>query len=129
MFKLTMITPEGKKYTSENTRISLPTEDGIRTVLSNHMDIIVPVEIGKLKLIKENESDIAVVSEGIFYFQNNVAKLFVRTFEFTDEIDRVRAERARDRAEEMLAQQLDAHEFHEAELALKRALTRLSVTK
>jgi F0F1-type ATP synthase, epsilon subunit (mitochondrial delta subunit) len=93
------------------------------------MDIIVPVEIGKLKLIKENESDIAVVSEGIFYFQNNVAKLFVRTFEFTDEIDRVRAERARDRAEEMLAQQLDAHELQEAELALKRALTRLSVTK
>lgn len=129
MFTLTMITPEGKKHYSENTRISLPTEDGIRTILENHMDAVIPVEIGTIKLIKDKESDTVVVSEGIFYFKDNVARLIVRTFEFSDEIDVARAERARERAEEQLSKKLDARELHEAELALKRALTRLSIRR
>ncbi len=126
MFTLTMITPEGKKHISENERISLPTEDGIRTVLMNHMDIIVPVEIGKVKLITGKSSEWAAISEGVFHFKDNQARLIVRTFEFSKEIDVARAERAKERAEKRLESELNAQEHLEAELALKRALTRLS---
>src|SRR5690625_1315463 len=129
MFTLTMITPEGKKHHSEHTRISLPTDDGVRTILENHMDAVIPVEIGIVKLITNKESESVVVSEGIFYFQDNVARLIVRTYEFSEEIDVVRAERARDRAQDKLSKELDTQELHEAELALKRALTRLSVRR
>lgn len=129
MFELTMLTLDGKKHTEEIERISLPTEDGIRTILANHMPAVIPVDIGKVLLIDGKEQEEVVVSEGIFNFKENKAHLFARTFEFAHEIDEARAERAKKRAEERLATELTRREFEEEELALKRAITRISAVR
>lgn len=123
--ELKMLSFDGKLYSEEYARISLPTNDGIRTILDNHMDVVVPVEIGEVKLINGKETKDVVVSEGIFNFQDNKAQLLVRTFEFADEIDEARAKRAKERAEARLKQELSVKELQETELSLKRALTRL----
>ena len=123
--ELKMLSFDGKLYSEDYSRISLPTNDGIRTILNNHMDVVVPVEIGKVKLINDKETKEVIVSEGIFNFENNKAQLLVRTFEFADEIDEERAKRAKERAQKRLEQQLSAKELQETELSLKRALTRL----
>lgn len=129
MFELNMLTIDGKKYTGEVSRVSLPTSDGIRTILANHMDIVVPIEIGQIRLIRENEREDVAVSEGIFKFSDNAGHLFVRTYEFADEIDTERAERAKNRAEEQLKTEEDSREMIEAEYALKRAITRISTSQ
>lgn len=129
MFELTMITVDGKKQKEELARISLPTSDGIRTVLANHMPVVAPIEIGQVVLIRENERETVVVSEGIFNFKDNKAHLFVRTFEYEDEIDEARAQRAKERAEARLQQKLSRQEYLETEAALKRAITRLSAKR
>lgn len=129
MFELTMLTMDGKKQVEEIERVSLPTEDGIRTILANHMPAVIPVKIGKILLIRENDREEVVVSEGIFNFKENQAHLFVRTFEYADEIDQARAERAKKRAEERLASELSTREAREAELALERAITRISAAR
>ncbi len=129
MFELTMLTVDGKEQKEELARISLPTSDGIRTILANHMQIVVPIEIGEVTLIRENDREIVVVSEGIFNFKNNEAHLFVRTFEYADEIDEARARRAKERAEARLQQKLTTRELQETEAALKRALTRISAKR
>lgn len=129
MFELTMITVDGKKQKEELARISLPTSDGIRTILANHMPIVAPIEIGQVVLIRKNERETVVVSEGIFNFKDNKAHLFVRTFEYADEIDEARAERAKERAEARLQQKLSRQEYLETEAALKRAITRLSAKR
>lgn len=123
--ELKMLTFDGKEYSGDVSRISLPTNDGIRTVLDNHMDIVVPVEIGEVKLITNNKVQVVVVSEGIFNFKDNQAHLLVRTYEFPEEIDAKRAERAKERAEERLEKDLSSKELQATEMALKRALTRL----
>lgn len=127
MFELKMLTFDGKKHTIELSRISLPTNDGIRTILANHMEAVIPVEIGAVQLIQPDKSETVVISEGIFNFKDNVGHLFVRTFEFADEIDKARAQRAKERAEEQLKEELDLAQSQEIELALKRALARLRV--
>lgn len=129
MFELTMLTMDGKKTKEEMARISLPTPDGIRTILENHMPAVIPVEIGEVRLINKNESEIVVVSEGVFHFKDNEAYLFVRTFEYADEIDVARAERAKERAERRKAAELTLKELQETEFALKRAITRISASK
>lgn len=129
MFELTMITVDGKKQKENLARISLPTSDGIRTILANHMPIVAPIEIGQVILIRENERETVVVSEGIFNFKDNKAHLFVRTFEYADEIDEARAQRAKERAEARLKQKLSKEAFLDTELALKRAITRLSAKR
>lgn len=123
--ELKMLSFDGKLYSEEYERISLPTNDGIRTILNNHMDVVVPVEIGEVKLINGRETIEVVVSEGIFNFQDNKAQLLVRTFEFDEEIDKERAKRAKERAEKRLKEQLSSKELQETELSLKRAITRL----
>ena len=128
MFELNMLTIDGKKYNGEVSRISLPTSDGIRTILANHMDIVVPIEIGKIRLIRENETEEVAVSEGIFKFSDNIAHLFVRTYEFAGEIDEERAQRAKERAEQKLETEDTSREMIEAEYALKRAITRISIS-
>lgn len=129
MFELNMLTIDGKKYTGEVARISLPTSDGTRTILANHMDIVVPIEIGKIRLIRENDREEVAVSEGIFKFSDNVAHLFVRTYEFADEIDEERALRAKERAEQLLKDTTPSQDMLEIELALKRAITRISTSQ
>jgi F-type H+-transporting ATPase subunit epsilon len=128
MFELTILTIDGKKYTESIPRISLPTSDGIRTILANHMDIVVPVDIGIVRLIRPNEQEDVVVSQGIFYFSDNDAHLFVRTFEFASEIDEERARRAKERAESKLQDQLTSRELAKAQSALQRAITRISAS-
>ena len=129
MFELNMLTIDGKKYTGEVSRVSLPTSDGIRTILANHMDIVVPIEIGKIRLIRGNDREEVAVSEGIFKFSDNVAHLFVRTYELADEIDEERALRAKERAEQLLKDTTPSQDMLEIELALKRAITRISTSQ
>ena len=129
MFELNMLTIDGKKYTGEVSRVSLPTSDGIRTILANHMDIVVPIEIGKIRLIRGNDREEVAVSEGIFKFSDNVAHLFVRTYELADEIDEERALRAKERAEQLLKDTTPSQDMLETELALKRAITRISTSQ
>lgn len=129
MFELNMLTIDGKKYTGEVARVSLPTSDGTRTILANHMDIVVPIEIGKIRLIRGNDREEVAVSEGIFKFSDNVAHLFVRTYEFADEIDEERALRAKERAEQLLKDTTPSQDMLETELALKRAITRISTSR
>lgn len=129
MFELNMLTIDGKKYNGEVSRVSLPTSDGIRTILANHMDIVVPIEIGQIRLIRENDREEVAVSEGIFKFSDNVAHLFVRTYEFADEIDEERAQRAKERAESQLEETTSSQDMLETELSLKRAITRISTSK
>ena len=129
MFELTPLTIDGKKYTGEVARISLPTNDGTRTLLPIHMDIVVPIEIGKIRLIRGNDREEVAVSEGIFKFSDNVAHLFVRTYELADEIDEERALRAKERAEQLLKDTTPSQDMLEAELALKRAITRISTSQ
>ncbi|MDN6699386.1 MAG: ATP synthase F1 subunit epsilon, partial [Staphylococcus equorum] len=106
--KLKMLSFDGKVHSEELSRISLPTNDGIRTVLDNHMDIVVPVNIGKVKIIKGNQTKKVVVSEGIFNFKDNYAQLLVRTYEFPEEIDKERAMQAKERAEKKLENDLSS---------------------
>ena len=123
--ELKILSFDGKLYSEEYERISLPTNDGIRTILNNHMDVVVPIEIGEVKLINGKETKEVIVSEGIFNFEENKAQLLVRTFEFADEIDKNRAKRAKERAEKRLTKELTGKELQETELSLKRAITRL----
>ncbi|MDN6161855.1 MAG: ATP synthase F1 subunit epsilon [Atopostipes sp.] len=123
--ELKMLSFDGKEYSEKLSRISLPTNDGIRTILDNHMDVVVPVDIGEVKIIKENKTEKIVVSEGIFNFKDNYGQLLVRTYEFPEEIDKERAKKAKERAEERLKKELSSKELQETEMALKRALTRI----
>ena len=129
MFALKVVTPKGQYSNLEVSSVSVPSTDGIITVLPNHMDLIIPLNIGVLKIENTKEDMRYAISEGMFTFKDNRAVLFVDTIEHEDEIDFIRAEAAKARAEARIARRESIQELERGELALKRSLVRLSLKK
>ena len=129
MFALKVVTPKGQYTNLEVSSVSVPSTDGIITVLPNHMDLIVPLNIGVLKIENTKEDMRYAISAGMFTFKDNRAVLFVDTIEHEDDIDFIRAEAAKARAEARIAKRESIHELERGELALKRSLVRLSLKK
>ena len=73
MFNLKIITPKGEYANLEVDRVSLPTSDGVITMLSNHMDLLTPIEIGVMVVKGKAMHEKYAVSQGLFTFKNNEA--------------------------------------------------------
>lgn len=127
MFNLKIVTPKGEYANLEVERVSLPTSDGVITMLSNHMDLLTPIELGIMVVKGKDTREKYVVSQGLFTFKNNEASLLVDTIENSSEIDFARALAAKERAEERIQRKDSAKEIERGEVALKRALMRLSL--
>ncbi len=125
MFKLELMALNGKRRELLLKSIILPTSDGNRTVLANHMDIVIEVVPGDAKLRFEKEVVSYFVSNGVFNFTKGEGMLFVDAFESEDEIDFERAHNAYENASDILSDSTDYFEIKKAEQALKRALGRL----
>lgn len=125
MFKLELMALNGKRRELLLKSIILPTSDGNRTVLANHMDIVIEVVPGDAKLRFEKEVVSYFVSNGVFNFTKGEGMLFVDAFESEDEIDFERANKAYENASGILSDSTDYFEIKKAEQALKRALGRL----
>ncbi|AMC93726.1 hypothetical protein AOC36_06935 [Erysipelothrix larvae] len=127
MFKLELITFSGKRETFSAKSIILPTSDGNRTVLDKHMDVVIEVKSGKLKVRTEESQIVFFVSEGIFNYKDRAGTLLVDAFEHADDIDFQRAHQAHIRATKLLQESEDTFELKKAEQALKRAVGRLNL--
>ena len=69
----------------------------------------------------------ASASGGVLSVNGNEVTLLPATFEFSDEIDLVRAVRAKEKAEKLLASAKEEREILHAKLKLMKALSRISV--
>lgn len=127
MFELNIVTPKGMYQKLDVVSVNVLSTDGRITTLSNHMDVIVPVDIGVLKIESENETLRYATSAGMLTFKDNRAVLFTDTIEHEDEIDFMRAEAAKERALRRIERRESVQELERGELALKRSLARLSL--
>lgn len=125
MFDLELMTFEGKRLKMDVKSIVIPTSDGNRTVLANHMDIMVEVVPGVFRIRTQTEVLSYFVSDGLVQFSDNKCLMNVHAFETIDEIDFERAHIAYDKAKKTLQDTDSAFELKKAEQALKRAIGRL----
>ena len=103
MFTLELVTYKGVYRKINAQSCNLPTPDGRRGILPNRMPIMLPISIGVVSVLEEdNVRRRYTVSEGIFYIGNNRA-------------------RARERLEHV---DRDA-DIHRAEIALLKAINRI----
>lgn len=129
MFSLKIISPEGVYDELDVDSLTLPTVDGQRTLLPNHMATVLPLKIGVMYYHVKGEKSIFFLSEGLFTFEDNEGRILVNTVENQEEIDFNRAERAKERAQQRLRDKEETSDMKRAELALQRSLTRLSLRK
>ena len=91
------------------------------------MPLVAMLQISKLTFDTDNQREEYAIAGGMLYFNNNVATILVDTIESPSDIDVERATKAKLRAEKLLSENSDKIDVNRAEIALKKALNRLSL--
>ncbi len=127
MIHVRIVTPKGIYKEFDTPILNIPTVDGERGLLPNHMPLVTMLTIGVMSSEENGQRNYYAITNGLFYFNDNVAEIMTDTIENRDEIDLDRANSAKARAEKRLQSSDSNIDQKRAELALKRALNRIRV--
>lgn len=75
LFTVEFITYQGVYKSIETDKLNIPTSEGRRTILSNHMPIMIPIQIGVIETSNNNKTSHYAISGGVLYFDSNVAEI------------------------------------------------------
>ena len=126
-FPLQIVTPDGVKYDAPATGLIVRTGSGDVEILAGHTDLIASVIPGRVKVRFDDGERVGAASGGFLSVKGGEVRLVATTFEYSDEIDLVRAERARAAAEEAIKNKRSDVELDVLKAKLARALCRIRV--
>ncbi len=124
-FKLEIVNPEKVVVSEEVESVMLPAVGGFLGILRNHVPIFGGLDIGVIRYRKEGKSHTVACNLGVFEMRENTLRVLADTAERGEDIDVLRAQEAKKRAERRLQEKAQDLDYVRAELALKRAIARL----
>lgn len=123
---LQVITVERVVYSDDVDMVLAPGVEGQLGILPRHAYLLTALTQGVLVVRKAGEEDEYIaIGGGFMEVGPDYVTVLADAAERADEIDLARAQEARRRAEQLLAQKLDRIEFAKAEAALRRAISRI----
>ena len=126
---LEIATPMRLVVTETVDEVVAPGIEGYFGVLPGHAPFLTTLGIGELTFRVGRDERHVAVSGGFAEVRNDKVIVLADTAELPEDIDRARAERARERAEQRLSgRSAEDVDFTRAACALARALTRLQVS-
>lgn len=129
--RLEIITVERKMFDDQVNMVIAPGTEGVLGILPRHTALLTALTFGELQVRKEGEEDqFVAIGGGFMEVQPDHVVVLADAAEYAEEIDIARAEEARRRAEERLAQAKAGElDFDRAEAALRRSTLRLKVAR
>ncbi|OGY49035.1 MAG: ATP synthase F1 subunit epsilon [Candidatus Buchananbacteria bacterium RIFCSPHIGHO2_01_FULL_46_12] len=129
--KFKIVTPEKVVYENEIDQITLPTQSGEITVLPHHIPLLSALKAGELVVKTGNREISLVIAGGFAEIRKNEVIVLTENAERAEEIDEPRAEEARKRAQNLLAQAKNKEAVDYTGLAAKmeKELARLKVVR
>ena len=134
--KVTVRSPRGLKYEAEGAEsVLLPGATGEMGVLPDHTPVLTPLDIGAMTVRIEGREEVVALAGGFAEIGPDKVEVLADAAERAEDIDRGRAQSARERAEERLKKaRSQAGEGEEVDLeralqALRRAVNRIEVTR
>ena len=128
-FPLRIGTPDGLLFSGDVVRVVCRTSTGDRAILADHIDFCTGIGMGEARVVLEDGTvRKAACIGGMLTMVDGMCRLLATTWEWSDEIDSERAEKAKQVAEETLKKDgLSDREYNVAKAKLKRALVRRSI--
>lgn len=127
--KVSVVTPNGLVMEDDFEMVSCRAESGELGVLPGHIPMVAPLSISAVRLKKENRTHVIAVNGGFIEVRPDEVTILAESAERPDDIDRLRAEEARKRAQEILASHREGVDMLRAKLALQRAENRLELVE
>jgi F-type H+-transporting ATPase subunit epsilon len=132
--KLKIVTPYGTTLDKVDVQsVTVPTKEGVITVMDEHIPILYMVVPGVIELkFEDGTSNEVAISKGVIeVLRDNVVNIMADTAERAEQIDVERAEEARMKAEEFLKNQKYEQDvdFAAIQSQLEKEMARLSVAR
>ena len=126
-----IVTQERLVYSDEVDMVVLNGAEGQMGILPNHAPLLTTLQIGELRIKKGSDEEVFAVGGGVLEVRPDKITVLADAAEGAEEIDLARAEAARTRAEEFLAEgpkeTIPPDVYHEITIALQRANVRLRI--
>lgn len=129
IFTVEIITPDRVFYKGEADFIEFTTADGDIGIYKDHIPLTTVLAPGIVTIHNGEEEKRAAVHAGFVEILGEKVTLLAELAEWPDEIDVDRAEAAKARAEERLANHTAEIDTKRAEFALRKALIRIDAAK
>ncbi len=124
-----VVTAERELYSGEADMVIAPGSEGELGILPRHAALLTTLKAGELLIRLSGAEEPVFVSGGFLEVSDNRVTVLAETAEYAEEIDQARAEAARRRAQELLAQAQSDVERAEMVGALERAVARIHVAE
>ena len=130
-FHLQVVSMDGPIFDGNVQKIMLRTIDGDIAILARHTNYCTAIGMGTAHILLEDDSErTAACIGGMLSVMDGECRVIPTTWEWSDEIDIERAEAAKKKAEQRLADEKLSKQAHiNAEAKLRRALVRLGTAK
>jgi len=126
-YHLQIVTPDRKVFDGEAEKIIVRTVGGDVCILARHIDYAAPLGIGQARVTDaDGNTRIAACSGGMLGVSGGEVRVMATTFEWADDIDLSRAQKAQEAAQHKLESlNREDKDFAIAEAKLKRAIARI----
>ncbi|MEG0179456.1 MAG: ATP synthase F1 subunit epsilon [Oscillospiraceae bacterium] len=126
-FHLQIVTPDGAFYNGDAQRLIVRAIDGDVCILPRHTEYLTAIGCGEARVTVDGKVRKAACNGGMLNVKGDTVRLVATTFEWAESIDADRATKAKQIAEEKLANAKSDADIELAKAKLTRALTRLKV--
>lgn len=129
LFDCDLVTYRGLLKTIQTEKLNIPAIDGRRTILSNHMPVMIPIEVGAIETSNNGEQSHYAVSNGLVYFENNKATVVCDVIEDISNVNIEYYEKELQKAKETLKIARDDSDIKKANIQLARAANVVNAAK
>lgn len=127
--KLEIVTPESKIYSEDVEMVTLPGVEGEMGIYPMHVPLMTQVVAGEVAVRRNGQEIFLAVGEGFVEVTGERVAILTDMAVKADDIDEVKAEEARKRAEARLQEKLSDEESASVTAALAHSLAQLHVKR
>lgn len=127
--KLEIITPEEKTYSEDVDMVTLPGVEGEMGIYPQHIALMTQISAGEISVRKSGQDHYLAVGAGFAQITGDKVAIMTDMAIKAEDIDEVKAEEARKRAEARLSEKLDDEESVMVQAALAHSLAQLNVKR
>ena len=127
--KLEIVTPDAKVYSEDVEMVTLPAAEGEMGVFPQHVPLMTQIVAGEIIVRKDGKDFFLAVGEGFVEVTGERVAIMTDMAIRAEGIDEAKAEEARQRAENRLAEHLDDEEAAVVNASLAHSLAQLKVKR
>ncbi len=126
---LKIVTPHGLYFQGAVDDLTLDTVNGQMGILPNHLPLVTVLAIGEMHYHIGTESSSFAIAGGFLHVDKHETIIMTDAIEKAEDIDTARAEAAKLRAEERIASKREDIDLVRVDIALKKAINRLKISR